>query len=683
IIQIEAHAILQHRIDEYQSTIDQLGSFVAVVDEDEEGDASLAALEQRLASIGSRWASLCEWSERRASGLDGLAELCQRTELAYATLEEWLKSREQDLLGLRSVHHLETEEEVQNQIAALRTTRDHLEREHNQLVAVSKLANESVVRLETENGEGANKVRRRLDAINQRWENLVTRVEEHSRMLVQAGRADRAAVYGEDAGRRRRSESGNDDAEGRAIAKVVDRFVQHVSEMETELGPLREWTNTFTVSKKPDQVRRMISVCQEKLVEIKEKEAGVARLQLELEHLHMAPRMSARDLKTANDAFHRFNKSWAKVVTKISEALNVLSGQAEVGEEAEVAHGIEEWMEATQKILGELAKIASHEDRATRLEKLRGQLKTQKENLALIQRDAARKAILGKGLDILSRKMEALADDPAEEKLIKEVDGEWSSVGDEKLLEEEVMRSEKLVEMARKAEMAPDVVERAETRRAEMEERKRVTSTAQTAVAAAEKKMEGLSSSLAASNESGASVAEGWKKLKGLRKEMDESDNLRKEAERAAEKMLTVDDGVPKEVVDRTRARVKALQEGWKDLNERLDESLILAEKEAKKTATKKIGERQRTVDELEKELENSEKATDAEEYSEYLDNLENLVDKVKQTKADSLGDLVQGMDESLVRDSFSKLNENIDRATTKAEKKIEELAGKAADAEK
>ncbi|KAF8361130.1 hypothetical protein PRIPAC_88053 [Pristionchus pacificus] len=62
----------------------------------------------------------------------------------------------------------------------------------------------------------------------------------------------------------------------------------------------------------------------------------------------MAPRMSARDLKTANDAFHRFNKnvgasnafhlfnkSWAKVVTKISEALNVLSGQAEVGEEAE------------------------------------------------------------------------------------------------------------------------------------------------------------------------------------------------------------------------------------------------------------------------------------------------------------------------------------------------------------
>ncbi|GMT26482.1 hypothetical protein PFISCL1PPCAC_17779, partial [Pristionchus fissidentatus] len=68
--QIDAHASLQLRIDEYQSTIDQLGSFVAVIDEDEEGDASLAALEQRLASIGSRWSSLCEWSERRATGLD-------------------------------------------------------------------------------------------------------------------------------------------------------------------------------------------------------------------------------------------------------------------------------------------------------------------------------------------------------------------------------------------------------------------------------------------------------------------------------------------------------------------------------------------------------------------------------------------------------------------------------------
>lgn len=32
------------------------------------------------------------------------------------------------------------------------------------------------------------------------------------------------------------------------------------------------------------------------------------------------------------------------------------------------------------------------------------------------------------------------------------------------------------------------------------------------------------------------------------------------------------------------------------------------------------MGERQRTVDELEKELEESEKATDAEEYSEHLD---------------------------------------------------------------
>lgn len=40
-------------------------------------------------------------------------------------------------------------------------------------------------------------------------------------------------------------------------------------------------------------------------------------------------------------------------------------------------------------------------------------------------------------------------------------------------------------------------------------------------------------------------------------------------------------------------------------------------------------------------------------------------------------------MDESLVRDNYSKLNESIDRATEKAEKRIEELAGKAADAEK
>lgn len=52
----------------------------------------------------------------------------------------------------------------------------------------------------------------------------------------------------------------------------------------------------------------MIGICQEKLVEIKEQEARVSRLQLELERIHANPRLTAADLRKANDAFEEFAK---------------------------------------------------------------------------------------------------------------------------------------------------------------------------------------------------------------------------------------------------------------------------------------------------------------------------------------------------------------------------------------
>ena len=73
------------------------------------------------------------------------------------------------------------------------------------------------------------------------------------------------------------------------------------------MDPLRQWMDGFSVSKRPDQLRKMIAVCQEKLIEIKDQEAKVTRLQLELEHLH-GSNLNAKQLRTANDAFDKFAK---------------------------------------------------------------------------------------------------------------------------------------------------------------------------------------------------------------------------------------------------------------------------------------------------------------------------------------------------------------------------------------
>ncbi|KAK6057095.1 hypothetical protein COOONC_05394 [Cooperia oncophora] len=88
-----------------------------------------------------------------------------------------------ELLGLKSAHHLEDSEQVAEQVRKLQRAEAALEAEHGSFVRLSQLSCELVARLEKSNGAAANEVRRRLDTVTQRWDNLVARIEEHSRTV--------------------------------------------------------------------------------------------------------------------------------------------------------------------------------------------------------------------------------------------------------------------------------------------------------------------------------------------------------------------------------------------------------------------------------------------------------------------------------------------------------------------
>ncbi|ETN71108.1 hypothetical protein NECAME_14326, partial [Necator americanus] len=105
-----------------------------------------------------------------------------------------------------------------------------------------------------------------------------------------------------------RMETTTDSEPEEPTNQIVERFLKHVAKLTAEMQPLQAWTSTFAVSKKPDQVRKMISICQEKLIEIKDQEAKVNRLQLELEHMHLSSDLTPTHLKQANDAFEKFAK---------------------------------------------------------------------------------------------------------------------------------------------------------------------------------------------------------------------------------------------------------------------------------------------------------------------------------------------------------------------------------------
>lgn len=140
IQQIEAHSRLQSKIHDFQDTINDLSSFVAVVDDVDSSEERIGALEQRLQSIGDRWRAICEWAEVRATQLDGLAELCAHTNEVFEMLNEWLKEREHELLGLKSAHHLEDSQQVAEQIRKLQHAETALEAEHSSFVKLSQLS---------------------------------------------------------------------------------------------------------------------------------------------------------------------------------------------------------------------------------------------------------------------------------------------------------------------------------------------------------------------------------------------------------------------------------------------------------------------------------------------------------------------------------------------------------------
>ncbi|XGW20200.1 hypothetical protein V3C99_003761 [Haemonchus contortus] len=716
--QIEAHTRLQAKIHGFQETINDLSAFVAVVDGNESSDERVGALEQTLQSVGERWRTVCEWAEVRASQLDGLAELCAHTLEVFETLSHWLKEREHELLGLKSAHHLESPEQVAEQVRKLQRAEAALEAEHGSFVRLSQLSCELVARLEKSNGSAANDVRRRLDTVTQRWDNLVARIEEHSRTLVQSGKADvrqlrkvepLASSSGIEHGTKAdrvvkpnetslkvttleelaaEAETTSETEAEEAKNQIVERFLRHVAKLTAEMEPLRAWSSTFTVSRKPDQVRKMISICQEKLLQIKDQEAKVNRLQLELEHLHLSSDLSVSQMKKANDAFEKFAKGWARIVTKISEAMNVLTGHDETDEESLVAKGIEQWIEGCDKVLSDLLKLTK-EDRTKRLVKLRQQLQVQDNNLSFIEKDPLKKAILKKGLDIVRKRMSTMSeeDEPpsksstAEEDLNRELEGEWCTVGDVPLLDKEVERAERAVETARSGNMSSETVEKAETRKAEMVERRRATVTALDKMKAAEDGLHSIATSLEATSSSDISLCGAIIELRKSRDRLASYETLKKEAERAAERMLALDDNVPQAVQTATRNRIRKLGEQWHELENVIEDHLSCARKEHRRSIQKAISTEERLLEQLEKRLTDSERPSDAEECCEHLDNLESLLEKVSSPL--EVGEEATSMDESFVRDSFARLNESRQRLAEAARERIAELSRAVADCER
>lgn len=667
--QIEIHDRFQSKIDAFQATIDKMESFVAVVDED--NDESIASLEEALQSVSARWQRVCEWAERRSSRLDGLSDLIDKTDDVFKQLDGWLADREHELAGLKSAQQMDGEDDVARNIKKIHAVEAALEAEHGRFVQLSQLSCDLVGRLSDTNHEAAEDIKKGLDIVTQRWDNLVARIEEYSKTMVKSGKAEIKMLEKPE---EVVSEGMSTDTEtDEAKNLLVDKLLLHISKLSHDLIPLQQWSETFTISRKPDQVRKMMNTCQEKLVEIKEQEARVNRLQLELEHLHHA-KLNSRQLKRANDAFENFAKGWARIVTKISESMNVLTGHAHDGEEAAIVAKIEQWIAAVDKVISELALLPLSE-RLSRIEKLEQQLKVQDKNVSYIEKDFVKKAILKKGLEIASKRLASLRVEdsetpttsaPTEVALMNELDGKWATVGQLANLETDLKRAERLVEQARSGGMSNDVVEKAETRKAEMEEKKRVTAASKSCLETAEKCLTEAEQRLTKIAASDADIVQIVAELEEEREKLQANSSKRKEAERTAEKMLSMDDEMNDGLVVSIKTSMDKLLTRWLSVEKTIDQQIGRARDELGLFVQKRLREGEDALDEVNKSIEKSKDTSlDAEGAAEHLDQLENSLERISQLLAE-IGDVPM---DDLSRHRLQKLaKEREDVSKTAAE---------------
>ncbi|KAK6020505.1 hypothetical protein OSTOST_13839, partial [Ostertagia ostertagi] len=93
------------------------------------------------------------------------------------------------------------------------------------------------------------------------------------------------------------------------------------------------------------------------------------------------------------------------------------------------------------------------------------------------------------------------------------------------------------------------------------------------------------------------------------------------------------------------------------------------------------ISNEERLLEQLEKRLADSERASDAEECCEHLDNLENLLEKISSSL--EVDEETTSMDESFVRESYARLNESRRRLADATRERIAELSRAVADCER
>ncbi|OZC12596.1 hypothetical protein X798_00227 [Onchocerca flexuosa] len=416
------------------------------------------------------------------------------------------------------------------------------------------------------------------------------------------------------------------------VISPVDVFIANINRVAEELQPLVEWAYQFKVTRNPDEFQNVIQICQEKLKEIKEREVEVNELHAELDRIHLLD-ISAPQLQLANDSFQNFTQMWSDIVNKISDALNFLSGQdnlIEVENEEELERIIEqlnEFFEKAKNVVSNCAQIPISE-REERVAKLQKQLREQDKNIKFLEANHRDK----------------------EQELLNEL----------RSLKRKDLKMEQLEKLGNaKRESLADYLARSQRNEEKTTE--------------SENLLSALTDRFAALKSAKLEVPELYKQFIELQKDIQEGLVIQKESVALNEEIMLItlssSSSSRDRIFQKLKNRMQLTVAGWSTLEDDIDESIALLQKESKRL--QQIREFQGNMDELRRAIDASRDATDAEEFSEHLYNLEHLCETIE--KADKELENLSRINERTARD-LNHIREQRHDVLALAKGRIEEL---------
>ncbi|KAI5096115.1 utrophin [Silurus meridionalis] len=180
--QIEQHRTLQSDLENEQVKVNSLTHMVVVVDENS-GETATAALEDKLQSLGERWAAVCRWTEERWTKLEEILLVWQQLEEDQNLFRAWLEEKEKALSEVQTSDFRDPGE-INTNVRRLATLKEDMAQKRRALGMLSE-AGQDVAQL-MKSPTARQGIETDTEELTQRWDNLVQKLEDYSNQVTVA-----------------------------------------------------------------------------------------------------------------------------------------------------------------------------------------------------------------------------------------------------------------------------------------------------------------------------------------------------------------------------------------------------------------------------------------------------------------------------------------------------------------